>query len=697
MSQIKVYQGNLNTLPFNQCILIKIISIYISSLTSSRKNNPQKLILLTYFVVGEYENLKQIIMLKAYVLLWFIAALQAFKIEPTNCIADAACSCKFERTELMIETLLDFNSNPETKAILNHIFSVKQPYDLLNVSNKSLSFRVDCFNKSLKRIPAFKRLGYSRQPTVDCLDLRNNYIDEINESIFYGLLVRCVDLSGNRIELAHMNSLNGLLNLLTVLKLSHNQLKTANTFYGLFLTKLTKLQVLLLASNQISFVSKDTLKGLFTPILKILDLNNNVISFIADDAFNDFDSLSYLNLCNNKLGNEIAMLNSSKNALTLGFLAGLKQLETLQLCGNSLRHISGSLDNFKHNKQLKMLNLDLNKLKTLNDMFCLNSASNYLDNMNELHVAWNSISEIFSMDLSCLRGLEKLYLQYNNINSIHLAAFKHLNKLKLLQINNNPLMPYPNMFNGLQYSLESLIINFNVAECKSKIEFEKAIEIFMLQTQLKQLRTLDLSDSVFETLSINVADLLLTESSLRTVVCLNCNMKRMGLKYHVSNKDSFKYTLYSSNKSEQLEFVDKYRTHICPRKTQQLIEFDFKYNQILDCDQITWATHNKTEDTRFYYIKTLSKFITIKNFECKAVSKRGSQLLNWHGFYSKYLAEESGNSYLRRLICSANKTNKRFQLLTDIFAHNLARHDEYESPNCVRCLFAALLAVFIFY
>ena len=226
---------------------------------------------------------------------WLFACMGS--VTGTNCIANDICICRLENSSYVFKTLLDYNWTPENVAIFYNIFNVTPSNNLAN-----LIYKIDCQNMSFKEIPRFKRLGYSNQPDSACLDLRFNMITEIKISQFVGLLINCIDLGFNRIHETNMNSLNGLVNIVSVLKLNDNQFNYDNAFTNMFLSKLKRLRALFLGTNKITTIFENSFSFSFRPTLEIFDLKNNQITYIANKAFSGFTSLSHLNLCNNLLG-----------------------------------------------------------------------------------------------------------------------------------------------------------------------------------------------------------------------------------------------------------------------------------------------------------------------------------------------------------------------------------------------------------
>lgn len=219
----------------------------------------------------------------------------------SQCAAANECSCEFKNTDILVSQLLEYNESPANRLILKDILQASEnSYDLQMPDN--VSFLITCADKQLSTVPNFKRLGYSTQPTINCLDMRDNRINRLTEGIFYGLLIKCIDLSFNRVDDTNLNSMNGLKNILRILKMNHNKMTHGTVFTSLFLSQMTHLEALFLASNQLKHIWDNSFSPVLKANLRILDLSNNSIVFISRHAFYGFPSLSFLNLGNNLLG-----------------------------------------------------------------------------------------------------------------------------------------------------------------------------------------------------------------------------------------------------------------------------------------------------------------------------------------------------------------------------------------------------------
>ena len=578
-----------------------------------------------------------------------ISSNTSFDTKTSICIVSEPCSCETKAKSPFIQNLLEHNNNTD------NVNLIKTVLGSTNATEQDMGYFVNCYNQSLARIPRFKQLGYSKHQFINCLELNQNSLETISESLFYGLLINCIDFSKNNITKISRNAFSGLLSSLVVLKLSDNKLTSASTFPVYFASKLAQLQALFLAGNKFDVLVDRSFQAVFSARLKILDLSNNSISCIYEEAFSGLHALTYLNLCKNTLGtNLITDQNCKYPQMKLVYLKELNSLENLQLCWNGLERIEGGRYNFKNNKKLKIINLESNSLRTLKDLFCASDVKsariNYLSKLTTLNLAWNNLIEIKVHDLNCLHNLKELRLNHNKLSYLNPNSFLNLTKLEKLYLNHNPrLVPYPSWLIGLENSLTHLVFNFN-QDLKYDYDFEKIVEVLVFKNNLNKLEILDLSESKFEIVYLNLAHLLLTNNQLKRINCLNCSIKYLKYKYDLFTTENRKYSKYEVNIEKV--FMDRYKLHTCKRKLlSNMITLDLKSNYISECqinnynirDEIDMDLNfnrNYTydcENMRIEFINNLMYYVNVDNYYCYdtvKAKKKEWQLYNQRKFMS---------------------------------------------------------------
>jgi len=538
--------------------------------------------------------------------------------EASQCLSThSQCACHLIDTHSLIASLLDYNLTPSNTAILRHTLA-SQPHSNEHDSRRPahLSLTLTCRNQSLTAVPSFKRLGYSRQATTNYLDLTANSIHEIPAGIFYGLLVSSIDLSNNQLRSTNFNSLNGIVNILTVLKLNNNQLTHQTLFANLFISKLTRLRALLVANNSLQFIAETSLPASVRATIQILDLKSNSISFLSDQAFTNCPLLTYLNLDANLLAS-----NNSSSSLQLGFLQQVPSLQTLLLAANNLHTIRGGFKNFARSSQLKLLNLDKNSLRSLTGLFCQQSQKQQgLSSLQVLHLSSNIIEQISSLDFSCLYSLHQLHLSNNNIKFVNSGSFESLASLRELRVDKNPLVPYPNMFSGVQGSLRHLSISVGTHFDK---RLDKAVEVLVLDSGMAHLETLDMSDSSFETLAIDVVQLVVTTRNLKRFVCHRCEVKQVFL--------------WVGREEDEAELVGR----TCAVGKLRKIEIDLKDNKISECASVCFSEREcKSVSGESGLARRIVRYVLVGgllevgNFQCTTVGVRGHQgVKSWQEYF----------------------------------------------------------------
>uniref|UniRef100_A0A1I8BVJ3 LRRCT domain-containing protein n=1 Tax=Meloidogyne hapla TaxID=6305 RepID=A0A1I8BVJ3_MELHA len=342
------------------------------------------------------------------------------------------------------------------------------------------------------------------------LSLRNNIIKTIDEKIFLNLTsLKLLDLSGNKLsQLKHVH-FSKLVNLETLL-LDYNQINSFD--YDIF-NSLTKLRTLSISNNRLTKITKDVFKNLQN--LESLNLQNNFIESIDDDSFSYLLSLKHLDISNNKIG-KLKIANLAKlETLFLSNnlieqiedinLQNLSNLITLHLENNKISKISNEDFKFLKKSQklyslildgnniswidcfafepiktsLTILSLQKNKinsfscsstndpLESKNNIYLDRSLFELLNSLQKLFLSYNNINSINEGDLNGLFSLQELILDHNKIIKISSKSFEEIKNLKKLFLNNNLLYYLPKgIFNNLNISnLISVDISENKWEC----------------------------------------------------------------------------------------------------------------------------------------------------------------------------------------------------------------------------------------
>lgn len=234
---------------------------------------------------------------------------------------------------------------------------------------------------------------------------------------------------------------------LETLDISHNHfvLLPANGF-GI----LKRLRLLRINNNEISMLADKALAGLRT--LTILDLSSNKIVALPSELFKDPSATLQ----------EIHLQNNSISVLSPGLFSNLVQLQALDLSINQLTSSWINKSTFKGLIRLVLLDLSSNKITKLEsemfgDLFAvqiLNMRHNLLENidadtfasMSNLHKLLLSHNKIKYLDAYSLNGLTVLSLlsiDNNVLTGVHPEAFRNCSSLQILNLNGNELTKTP--------------------------------------------------------------------------------------------------------------------------------------------------------------------------------------------------------------------------------------------------------------
>ncbi|XP_053313879.1 transforming growth factor beta activator LRRC32 [Spea bombifrons] len=331
-----------------------------------------------------------------------------------------------------------------------------------------------CQNQSFHQIP----LGL--HPNIKSLDLSKNDLQNITKNpLFLYSFVEVLDLSANQIRFIQRDSFKHMVNLKDLnfsgncldrfaqhgssgigvlphvqsLDLSRNSLYTDMT--GYFVTEAPELRRLLLSENSITMLSSETFVG--SPMLKELDLHNNIIMHIEEGTFEHLIHLAEINLAMNS----ISCISDFK----------LTQLESLNLSKNSIQTFHTSASDQEYN--LRHVDLSDNKLLRFpvfpkaNRLVSLNLSMNLIsvggetpsDDAGWMEDNFEFLSEaegdLRNASAVILQSLAYLDLSYNNIRSVPEDFLLTVPFLTFLNLSRNCL---EEVSFGVSVPLNSLVV-----------------------------------------------------------------------------------------------------------------------------------------------------------------------------------------------------------------------------------------------
>ena len=244
----------------------------------------------------------------------------------------------------------------------------------------------------------------------------------------------------------------------TKIDLSYNYLNEKNC-YGF--RRIPHAKILYLDSNKFNIIPNYIY---YLKKLVLLDMSNNLITYIDDNFCWNFSNLKVLNLS----GNRLKFIPSS--------IRYMINLQCLSFAKNELTSIPNELIYVKY---LKKLNISWNKIQliepnifselfSLEELYCNNNLLTNLENINNYRV-FDSIINLKILDLSHnlfqdflvfrqLQSLEKINVSYNKLRNIYGLNF--CEKLVEIDCSNNSIKEFPDEFLSIK-SLYKLNISNN--------------------------------------------------------------------------------------------------------------------------------------------------------------------------------------------------------------------------------------------
>ncbi|XP_027929310.1 receptor-like protein 56 isoform X2 [Vigna unguiculata] len=297
-------------------------------------------------------------------------------------------------------------------------------------SLKSLYLRYNSFNTS-SLTHVFESVSPKLRSNLEVIDLSRNYLsNDILASMEGFTSLKELYLSGNLLDSdLHFQALCSSFKNLEVLDLSYNNLN--HTDIGSALTGLSSLNSLYLTNSQLSWRSiykNDTFK--WPTNLQRLSLWSNSLSNKFLSSLRGLPRLQFLDLSYNQLEGSLDISENEtfkwpttlrelwlrSNRLSNKFVSYLRDLPHLQFLDLSDNQLEGALD--------------ISGLSTLSNLTNL-----YLGD-NNIH---NFVTHQENETSKWPTNLQQLHLQYNSLSNISLSSFSDLPRLQYLDLSNNQL------------------------------------------------------------------------------------------------------------------------------------------------------------------------------------------------------------------------------------------------------------------
>ncbi|KAF3703790.1 Toll-like receptor 13 Precursor [Channa argus] len=253
--------------------------------------------------------------------------------------------------------------------------------------------------------------------------------------------VSTLDISGLQMDIGDMKTLlqtvNSSLESLRMNEMKHNLKELISI--SCTIPTMSKLQ-LRRNYKRISPVSSDVFKLCIN--LTELDLSNNHIKNIQDNAFRPLKYLRILSLGQNMLSSvpeatrnlaklaELDLNNNKISSLGCDDFTNLTMLRELSLNQNSISAVKECV--FKDLFRLQVLKLQSNHISTLNNAF-----KNPLPNLRQLLLHTNKLTALKRGEFQGLESLSNLSLHHNQIKELEGGCFTGLTNLTTILLQNN--------------------------------------------------------------------------------------------------------------------------------------------------------------------------------------------------------------------------------------------------------------------
>ncbi|XP_063423278.1 insulin-like growth factor-binding protein complex acid labile subunit [Mytilus trossulus] len=324
----------------------------------------------------------------------------------------------------------------------------------------------DCSDKDLSVIPS----GISN--AAKSLDLQKNQIADLSSNPFSKLqLLRILNLGFNSLTQIRYNDFNGLVNLRT-LDLSFNRI---NTIHKNSFRNLDKISDIVLRGNELTNID-----GIFTYMngMVRLDLSNNQIDKISSESFKNMTNLRYLLLGSNRITSIEVKAFNDNNLISFISLTGnpVIDVDGLFIKNNVLSFIeltNCSLKTFPKGlpRMTRFLYLDQNNITSITK-----KEIEPVESLVNLFISENQIQFIERDAFAGLRGLQELWINFNQINEVPIPPLE----AKKLHIDNNNIAHVRK--NDFQFGskLETLSIKNNQISVINAETFENLTNLLSL-------------------------------------------------------------------------------------------------------------------------------------------------------------------------------------------------------------------------
>lgn len=344
------------------------------------------------------------------------------------------------------------------------IFDNTPKLEVLELGNNGLSkIESGTFDKltKLRLLNIWKNQLTEIEPTLFdkltsliSIDMNTNKLTTLPPKVFAKLnKLEIVYLFGNNFSYLPEGLFDGNPEL-RVIKLYNNKMNLT-TLPDYFFANLTKLETLVLKRNGLKILPENIFWGASS--LTNLSLNSNLLVTLPRNIFKELRNLRMLELNYNNIEklpdrifaelSKLDKLDLSKNRIVTvsrHLFDGLKSLTQLNMENNRLRTIHGMafipvpnlrVARFSHNE----LTLKSEMAPQFQDIFGTRSPFHSCTFLEELHLAYNNISEIYSDWTISGTHLRLLDLKYNNIDFISMSDLQFVSNNIRVNLTHNKI------------------------------------------------------------------------------------------------------------------------------------------------------------------------------------------------------------------------------------------------------------------
>ncbi|KAL4710070.1 hypothetical protein ACJJTC_016472 [Scirpophaga incertulas] len=368
--------------------------------------------------------------------------------------------------ETIYEGTFKFNKNLQRLNVAQNIFS-SVPIELfdainsitdLNISNNFLDYVpyntihnltfVQTLDIADNLLPKVELSGFEKLTKLKNIILRKNEIKSLTSRkkvVFYDLV--SFDISFNRLDSLPYVVLETFPNIQNI-NISYNDIVYFDFLitFQVFGNTLINMDIGKNPAFSWTSLRKPDNKTLVANIYE-LHISTTNMTNIDDITFEYFNNLQHLFLTFNKI-----------RRLSISPFAKLTFLESLDLSFNKISQLK--TNNFRGLTKLRTLCLSNNNIESME------SFAEDLSNLKLLDLSHNKLQNILNEDLINLKELTVLYLSYNNIKYISVTAFRNLNKIVEIDLDNNKLQDIPiELLTSVETHIEQISITGNTLTC----------------------------------------------------------------------------------------------------------------------------------------------------------------------------------------------------------------------------------------